>query len=114
MHFFIAMHLCEANHDTEMLETCHYPWELKQRIASAYGHLSNASAAELLTEIYHDEMFHLVLAHLSENSNTPELARNTVAEQIDLNFFHSFECGSPFQPTDLIRVGEVLPALAVG
>lgn len=67
----------ESNHDQEMLQSCSYTWELKQRIASTHGHLCNDSAGGLLEEIMHPELFHIVLGHLSENSNTPALALET-------------------------------------
>jgi hypothetical protein len=60
-----------------MLQSCSYTWELKQRIASTHGHLSNDAAGQLLEEIMHPELFHVVLGHLSENSNTPNLALET-------------------------------------
>lgn len=66
--------LLESNHDQEMLQACSYTWELKQRIASTHGHLCNEAAGQLLEEIMHPELFHIVLGHLSENSNTPTLA----------------------------------------
>jgi phosphoribosyl 1,2-cyclic phosphodiesterase len=64
----------ESNHDQEMLQACSYTWELKQRISSTHGHLCNESAGQLLEDIMHPELFHIVLGHLSENSNTPTLA----------------------------------------
>jgi phosphoribosyl 1,2-cyclic phosphodiesterase len=67
----------ESNHDLEMLQSCSYTWELKQRIASTHGHLSNEAAGQLIEEIMHPELFHIVLGHLSENSNTPALALDT-------------------------------------
>lgn len=66
--------LLESNHDLEMLQSCSYTWDLKQRIASAHGHLCNEAAGQLLEGIMHPELFHVVLGHLSENSNTPSLA----------------------------------------
>jgi phosphoribosyl 1,2-cyclic phosphodiesterase len=69
--------LLESNHDQEMLQSCSYTWELKQRIASTHGHLCNDAAGQLLEEIMHPELFHIVLGHLSENSNTPNLALET-------------------------------------
>lgn len=66
--------LLESNHDQEMLQSCSYTWELKQRISSTHGHLCNEAAGQLLEEIMHPELFHIVLGHLSENSNTPTLA----------------------------------------
>lgn len=57
-----------------MLQSCSYTWELKQRISSTHGHLCNEAAGQLLEEIMHPELFHVVLGHLSENSNTATLA----------------------------------------
>ena len=66
--------LLEFNHDPEMLANGPYKPPLKQRIASAVGHLSNAQAAELLGSLDNSRLKHLVLTHLSEKNNTPELA----------------------------------------
>lgn len=76
--------LLESNHDLEMLQSCSYTWELKQRIASTHGHLSNNAAGELIEEIMHPELFHIVLGHLSENSNTPALALETANRHLKL------------------------------
>ena len=67
----------ESNHDPEMLQECDYPWELKQRIASTHGHLSNHEAGTLISEVLHSDLLHVVLGHLSENSNRPDVARST-------------------------------------
>lgn len=64
----------ESNHDTEMLKNGPYPYELKKRIASNRGHLSNAECAALVTELYGKGLRHLLLAHLSEENNLPSLA----------------------------------------
>lgn len=64
----------ESNHDKELLWGCEYPWPLKQRIASSHGHLSNVAMAEALAACLHDELAVVVLAHISENSNTPDHA----------------------------------------
>jgi phosphoribosyl 1,2-cyclic phosphodiesterase len=70
----------EANHDEAMLKAGPYPWPLKQRIGGKAGHLSNAQSSLLLQDVLHDELEHVVLAHLSEINNHPELARLTVQE----------------------------------
>ena len=64
----------EANHDLEMLRRGPYPWYLKQRVASRLGHLSNAALAEFLECDFDGAARTLVLAHLSENNNSPEVA----------------------------------------
>lgn len=68
----------EANHDTDMLINGPYPWELKQRIKNRTGHLSNEESRNLLKEVQHDRLKHVILAHISEINNTPEKALNTV------------------------------------
>jgi phosphoribosyl 1,2-cyclic phosphodiesterase len=65
----------ESNHDVEMLRTGPYPWSVKQRVMSRVGHLSNDSLAEFFTSDYDGTAEHLVLAHLSEQNNHPEIAR---------------------------------------
>jgi len=72
--------LLESNHDLEMLRDGPYPWSVKQRVLSRVGHLSNAAAAEFLTRDYDGGARYVVLAHLSESNNMPELAR-LAAEQ---------------------------------
>lgn len=74
-HAFIV----EANHDEEMLWQGRYPWHLKKRISSIYGHLANKQLAEALIEWIDENTQRIVLAHLSEENNTPEIALSTVA-----------------------------------
>ena len=70
--------ILEANHDPTMLIEGPYPWPLKQRVQGRTGHLSNQDSRALLKEILHDNLTHVVLAHLSETNNTPEKALNEV------------------------------------
>ncbi|MBW4039725.1 MAG: MBL fold metallo-hydrolase [Acidobacteria bacterium] len=72
--------LLESNHDLEMLKDGPYPWSVKQRVLSRVGHLSNTAAAEFLTKDYDGGAHTIVLGHLSEKNNLPELAR-LAAEQ---------------------------------
>ena len=68
----------ESNHSRDMLKTVeHYPWELKQRILSRLGHLSNEDVAEWLLDGFDGQARHLVLAHLSQRANNPYLAKIT-------------------------------------
>ena len=62
----------ESNHDPEMLRTGPYPYPLKQRIASPYGHLSNSDSASFADRLYQSGTKRLMLAHLSQENNTPE------------------------------------------
>ncbi len=67
--------LLESNHDLEMLKDGPYPWSVKQRVLSRVGHLSNVACAEFLERDYDGGAHTVVLAHLSESNNVPELAR---------------------------------------
>jgi phosphoribosyl 1,2-cyclic phosphodiesterase len=69
--------LLESNHDLEMLRDGPYPWAVKQRVLSRVGHLSNEATAEFLENGYDGQAAYVILAHLSENNNLPELARGT-------------------------------------
>jgi phosphoribosyl 1,2-cyclic phosphodiesterase len=79
----------ESNHDRDMLITGPYPYHLKERILSRYGHLSNDDCAALVGELSQGNLRHLMLAHLSEHNNEPTLAYNETLmalgrEDIDL------------------------------
>ena len=69
----------EANHDTSMLMHGSYPFFLKQRVASDKGHLSNRQAAEALVKLAGAKTRHIILAHLSEKNNHPDLALQEVS-----------------------------------
>ncbi len=67
--------MLESNHDLDMLRDGPYPWSVKQRVLSRVGHLSNTAAAEFLEKGYDGCAQYVVLAHLSQSNNMPELAR---------------------------------------
>jgi len=75
IHYFRQCHAAflEANYDEEMLMNGSYPATLKKRISNGYGHLSNKEALDLFLKYRPAFMSHLILAHLSENNNDPEL-----------------------------------------
>ncbi|MGO4370228.1 MBL fold metallo-hydrolase [Paenibacillus sp. YIM B09110] len=68
----------ESNHDTEMLRMGRYPWNIKRRILSDVGHLSNVAAGEALCELMTDRTKRVYLAHLSLDHNVMDLAKLTV------------------------------------
>lgn len=68
----------EANHDLDALWNGRYPWHLKKRVNSDFGHLNNLQLAEALTRWIEGNTKKVVLAHLSEENNTPEMAMKTV------------------------------------
>jgi phosphoribosyl 1,2-cyclic phosphodiesterase len=77
--------ILESNHDLEMLKVGPYPWYVKQRVMSRTGHLSNHTVSEFLAdpEGFDAQARFLVLAHLSENNNNPELARISAEEALN-------------------------------
>ena len=74
--------LLESNHDLEMLRDGPYPWSVKQRVLSRVGHLSNDATAEYLQKDYDGGAQYIVLGHLSESNNAPELARITAERAV--------------------------------
>ena len=74
----------ESNHDVEMLRVGPYPWSVKQRVMSRVGHLSNLALAEFFTGDYDNSATFVVLAHLSEQNNHPEIARREAEKALAL------------------------------
>ena len=75
--------LLESNHDLEMLRDGPYPWAVKQRVLSRVGHLSNEAAAAYLQDEYDGQATYVILAHLSESNNLPELAKVTAERALN-------------------------------
>ncbi|HEY4953510.1 MAG TPA: MBL fold metallo-hydrolase [Gemmatimonadaceae bacterium] len=75
--------MIEANHDVAMLRNGPYPPSLRRRIASRYGHLSNDDAAAAARRCAHRNLSHVVLAHLSENNNRPDIATEAVRAALE-------------------------------
>ena len=72
----------ESNHDLEMLRVGPYPWSVKQRVMSRVGHLSNESLAQFFAKDYDRGASYIVLAHLSEQNNHPEVARKAAEDAL--------------------------------
>lgn len=70
--------IIESNHDIEMLRIGRYPWNIKRRILSDRGHLSNHAAGEALSELLSKKTKRVYLAHLSRDHNMMDLAKLTV------------------------------------
>lgn len=77
----------ESNHDLEMLRLSPYPWAVKQRIMSRHGHLSNESVGEFLEEDFDGKAGYILLAHLSENNNHPDIARMVAGKALEKRGF---------------------------
>jgi len=80
--FNCDIYIIESNHDEKMLMDGPYPYILKQRIISDKGHLSNTTVASYLTKLVGDKTKCIVLAHLSENNNTEDLAYRTTKNML--------------------------------
>ena len=100
--------LLEANYDPEILKVSKYPFLLKQRIAGPKGHLSNSTAGKTIGYLMQKDLKTVMLGHLSKENNFPELAYQTVAEElmeqnIDMNEI-SLSVANRFSPSNLINV----------
>jgi phosphoribosyl 1,2-cyclic phosphodiesterase len=92
--------ILESNHDVEMLKVGPYPWHVKQRVLSRTGHLSNHTVSEYLADFegFDGRARYLVLAHLSEQNNNPDVARISAEEALSR------------RPADFAFRGELLVA----
>lgn len=75
--------LLESNHDLEMLKVGPYPWVVKQRVMGRNGHLSNAVTCDYLADDFDGVAQTVVLGHLSEHNNHPELVRMGAAKALE-------------------------------
>ena len=96
--------IVESNHDPGMLKLSSYPWELKQRIMGRRGHLSNAFAADLVERVLTDATRHVILAHLSEENNHPDIAFMTTAQRLN-GLGVPITVASQRQATERFRLG---------
>jgi phosphoribosyl 1,2-cyclic phosphodiesterase len=96
----------ESNHDLAMLQSGNYPAYLKKWILSDTGHLSNLQASLLVLEHASPKLQHIILSHLSENNNTPELALSTfkMLTSERKNFSPNIEISSRFHPTSILEI----------
>ena len=97
----------EANYDTRLLEAdTKRPWATKQRISSRHGHLSNDQVAELVEAIAHEDLHHIVLGHLSDDCNDPDMAVRRVQEALQSQKIEgvNVRCAERTQPTPTLEV----------
>ena len=100
--------LLESNYDTEVLKLSKYPFSLKKRIAGPNGHLSNEIASKVINYLLHDNLKTAMLGHLSKESNFPELAYQTVVNELinsnsDVSKL-SLSVASRNEPSNLIHI----------
>lgn len=79
------VYIMESNHDIEMLNNGSYPFRLRQRILGDKGHLSNYDSARYISSFIGNKTKCVMLAHLSAENNTEDLAYNTLKERLDIN-----------------------------
>ena len=77
------LYVMESNHDVEMLNNSKYPFSLRQRILSDKGHLSNYDSSKYLCSFIGENTKYILLAHLSEENNTEELAYKTLVSKLN-------------------------------
>ena len=100
--------ILEANHDEVLLHQSPYPAPVKRRISSSHGHLSNQAAAQLVKELLHPRLACVILAHLSREANTPELAREVVGSALgEAGWKGHLEVATQDRPTPVFDVEEV-------
>ena len=100
--------ILESNHDEELLRTGRYPASVQQRIASSHGHLSNHAAARFACELLHPRLAGVLLAHLSQECNRPELASAVVGGALRRAGFEGFlDVALQGQPTEFIDIEEL-------
>lgn len=92
----------ESNYDYRMLMECRYPWDLKDRVRSNSGHLSNNDAAKFVRELYHYELKKVYLAHVSKDSNNAEIVARTIFEELQ-----RFNLNIPIEIANQDRVTEI-------
>ena len=100
------IYIIESNHDEEMLMNGPYPYHLKQRVISDKGHLSNKYTGKYLTKVIGEKTKYILLAHISENNNTYDLALSQVREELkarEINF-ENIIVTHQYEETDLIEV----------
>jgi phosphoribosyl 1,2-cyclic phosphodiesterase len=107
----------EANYDTQLLENdTKRPWATKQRISSRHGHLSNEQAAELVREVAHPGLSHVVLGHLSDDCNDPATAARHIRQALDAAGAKEARvlCAERHKPTPTIEVVRPRRSASVG
>lgn len=92
--------LLECNHDLEMLENGSYPYPLKKRIRSDYGHLCNYNTSETILELVKQGQRKFLLGHLSQENNHPDVAYKTVTEHLRNG---GYEVGKDIEVTVVLR-----------
>lgn len=95
----------ESNYDFNMLMNCSYPWNLKSRVKSRNGHLSNNDCARFIKEMYTAKIKKIFLAHVSKDSNDPRLIKQTLDDEFDRMLRRpEYEITSQDEVSELIEI----------
>lgn len=95
----------ESNYDYQMLMGCDYPWDLKDRVKSRNGHLSNNEAAKFICETYNEKLKKVYLAHVSKDSNSRKIVSETISKELNrLNIKIPVEIASQNIVTKLYKI----------
>jgi phosphoribosyl 1,2-cyclic phosphodiesterase len=106
--------IIESNHDEVMLRSSDYPPSVRARIAGRAGHLSNSEAARLVADAAHGGLGLVVLAHVSEHCNQPDLALRTMRAALRRTAFAGkIVVACQDAPTDCIEVGATVAQLSL-
>lgn len=100
------MYIFESNHDAEMLLNSKYPAWLKKRVVGDKGHLSNKDSSIYLSKLIGDNTKKIILAHLSKDNNTEEIALKTI-EEVFLEYqipFKNIECARQREKTEVVTI----------
>ena len=100
------LYIMESNHDIEMLNNSSYPFRIRQRILSDKGHLSNYDSAKYLSSFVGKKTKYIILAHLSQENNTEELAYNTLIDRLEKEniSFKNIYISKQNEKTNLIEI----------
>jgi len=106
----------EANYDVHLLEAdTKRPWPTKQRISGRHGHLSNEQAAELILSLAHEDLNHVVLGHLSDDCNHPDIACRKIAAALHAGGARDAQvrCAHRHEPTPWLEAARRKPVIFV-
>jgi len=96
--------MLESNHDLDMLKVGPYPWAVKQRVMSRNGHLSNEVVGDYLGNEFDSSATALILGHLSEQNNHPEIVRMVAQQALDRRGLATrLVVASQKEPTEVFR-----------
>jgi phosphoribosyl 1,2-cyclic phosphodiesterase len=107
--------LLESDYDVEMLKVGPYPWSVKQRVMSRVGHLSNDQVSDFLSDDFDGHASQLVLGHLSEHNNHPEIVRLVATQALERRGLQTpLEIASQSRPTEVYCFDRTLYAAGNG